>query len=342
MNNNRGRIINCSFEHLLKDVSIGILILDSKNNNSVFQNNFFKELAGEYAEFIINHIMEHICKKRLKVHNEIEVKNDLIFGFSVYPAKQIKEHFCVLISDISSEKIYLDAKCRKSYYNRLSQYSMEIAHEVGNPLTSVIMTLQVLSKNLLNWKQEQQKEYIDTSIMELKRLSNFMKRIRDFSKKYNLELKAISLEEIINRVVIQNQIRLNKKNIKIFKNIDKKIIINVDEDVFYQIIFNLIQNAIEISDNISMIRFEVDEIDDYFVKFVYFNNGPYIKSTILEKIFLPNFSTKEGGNGIGLDLSLKLMTNMGGTIKAENCKNKQGVKFILFVPIPVVGAKLIR
>lgn len=54
-----------------------------------------------------------------------------------------------------------------------------------------------------------------------------------------------------------------------------------------------------------------------------------------EKIFMPFFSTKDDGRGMGLDISRKLMSRMGGTIKAEMPEEDEGwgAKFVLYIPI---------
>ncbi len=335
----QNNIENSNIDGLMEKINIGVLMLDSTTGKILFQNSYFSDLTGEYSLFVVEHILESIrSKKKFKIHNDIEIDEKLKFGFSIYPIKTNKTKSIILVSNISSKKIYMDSKCRKDYYDKLSKYSLEIAHEVGNPLTSVIMTLQVLSKNLQNWNYELQKEYISTSIIELKRLSNFMKKLRTLSKNYDLNIRTINLKEIIDRLIFQNKARLDKKNIRIIERIDKDIRTNIDEEAFFQIVFNLIQNSIEILCDNSTISFVIEEVDEFFVKLVYSNNGPHIPEQILEKIFRPNFSTKDGGSGIGLNLSQKLITNMGGTITAENCRDKVGVRFILYIPVSEVEA----
>ncbi len=320
-------------EKLLGTVNIGILILDTINAKILFQNKYFTDLLSDHYKFFIEHLFKYIHdKKKFKIHNDIDIDDNLTFGYSIYPVNGKKDKSIILVSDISSKKIYMDAKNRKNYYKKLSKYSSEIAHEVGNPLTSVIMTLQVLSKNLLRWEIDKKEEYIETTIRELKRLSNFMTRIRDLSKDYDLEMKKINLKEIINRVILQNKARLDQNNLIIIEKINNNIEIYVDDEAFYQIIFNLIQNSIDILPAKSKISLEVEEVNNFFVKLVFSNNGPPIPESILEKIFLPFFSTKGGGSGIGLDLSLKLMTNMGGSIEVKNLKKGGGVKFTLHIP----------
>lgn len=327
-------ITSTEIDNFLGNVNIGILILDKINSKILFQNKYFIDLISDHYKFFIDHLFKYIqTKKKFKIHNDIQIEGKSTFGYSIYPVNGKKNKSMVLVSDISSKKIYMDAKNRKNYYKKLSKYSSEIAHEVGNPLTSVIMTLQVLSKNLSRWEIYQKEEYIDITIRELKRLSNFMIRIRDLSKNFELEMKNINLKEIINRVILQNKARLDQNNIFIIEKINKNIEICVDEEAFYQIIFNLIQNSLEILPVKSKIYFKIEEVNDFFVKLIFSNNGPSIPESILEKIFMPFFSTKEGGSGIGLDLSLKLMTNMGGTIEVENLKKREGVKFTLHIPV---------
>jgi signal transduction histidine kinase len=76
----------------------------------------------------------------------------------------------------------------------------------------------------------------------------------------------------------------------------------------------------------------VEEKDDFFIKLIYRNNGKSIPEESLKKIFYPLYTTREEGKGIGLAVSQKLMTRMGGTMKAISPEDGIGAKFVLYIP----------
>jgi len=102
------------------------------------------------------------------------------------------------------------------------------------------------------------------------------------------------------------------------------------------VLFNLMQNSLDClakTGEKGVIDVRIEGVGEFFVKLVFKNNGPAIRPDILEKIFMPFFSTKEEGSGMGLNISRKLMTRMGGTIKAEVPGDGDwGAGFVLYIP----------
>ena len=114
--------------------------------------------------------------------------------------------------------------------------------------------------------------------------------------------------------------------------IDEGVEVLLDKEAFHQIILNLMNNSMHILSPGQEIKIYVDDRDELFVKFVYRNNGVPIPNELMEKIFSPLYTTKDRGGGIGLAISLKLMTRMGGTMKAVPPEDGIGVKFLLYIP----------
>jgi signal transduction histidine kinase len=114
--------------------------------------------------------------------------------------------------------------------------------------------------------------------------------------------------------------------------VDKHIEISIDEGAFFQIILNLLNNSMQILSPNKEIKIYVEEVDDFFVKLVYRNNGKPIPEELMGKIFSPLYTTKGRGEGIGLPISLKLMTRMGGSMKAVPPEDGIGAKFVLYIP----------
>ena len=320
---------------MFNKIKIGILVLKKSKKEVLFLNKYFIKLAGDDSQ----HIIEVICssldsKRKVSIHNDIKIGEKSTYGFSVYPVEGKADRFVVLISDISSKKIYMEIMNNENHYRKLSKFASEITHEAGNPLTSVIMTLQVLLGNLDFWDMEKNKDYLKTSITELKRLSNFIKRVRDISIDHKIRLEEMELKSFIQMVIVQSKPDLENKNITIRENIKDNVRVKVDPDAFYKIIINLIKNSIEIlSPGSGVIKIKVEEMGDFFIKLVYENNGPVIPDEMKEKIFLPIISNNVNESVIGLDLSLKLMIKMGGTLKVENLEGGKGVRFIIYIPL---------
>ena len=232
-----------------------------------------------------------------------------------------------------NKNIYYSNTEANQFYDKLNSMMSELAHEIRNIITPVSMTLQLLLRNLA--ESEKNREYIEHAIGQMDRLFDFLEGVRDFSDKNNIQKKIVFLKEMVVEVFLKNLKLLETKNIIFINEIDDSVKVVIDEGAFNQVLYNLFQNTINcLTDSgAGMIRINVEEIDDHYVKLIYRNNGPQIPVESLEKIFLPNFSTYGEKRGLGLCISLKLMTRMGGTIRAEVPEKGWGCRFVLLIPV---------
>ncbi|MCI0471070.1 MAG: HAMP domain-containing histidine kinase, partial [Candidatus Aminicenantes bacterium] len=183
------------------------------------------------------------------------------------------------------------------------------------------------------WDDGKKKEFIKRADFEIDRLSNYLETMRNFTSAREPEKKSHYLSKVIERAIFQNSAMLESKRISIESHIDENISVWIDEDIFYQVLLNLLLNSFDILPREGKIRIEVEGVNDFMVKLVYKNNGPAIPFDIRKKILMPFFSTKKKGQGIGLALSLKQMIRMGGSLKVEDSDGEWGARFVLYLPV---------
>ena len=103
-----------------------------------------------------------------------------------------------------------------------------------------------------------------------------------------------------------------------------------DEKLFGQVMINLMTNAMDAikqnsSDNPGKITLIIRSASSHAVQFILSDNGCGIDESLVDKIFIPFFTTKEGGNGIGLSLSRQIIRKLNGKISVQSVKNKGSV-----------------
>ena len=197
---------------------------------------------------------------------------------------------------VSHRKIDVNNFCDK-FANMMS----ELAHEIHNIITPVYMTLQFIQKNIS--KPEQNMDNIKHSIKMLNRLYDLIEEVRDFSFEKEIEKRAFFLKDTVDKVFLQNLKLLETKNIIFVNEIHESSKVLIDEGAFNQVLYNLFQNTMNcLSDSgVGMIRINIEDTDEQFVKMIYRNNGPPIPEDSLEKIFIPHFSTSGKKKGLGLE-----------------------------------------
>jgi len=221
-----------------------------------------------------------------------------------------------VFSIFSSYKNAIEAKNENQKYLDVKRMSFALAHEIRNPLNSMHLSLELMKTNNESFdhlKQSENDECINILQFEIKRLDELVKRFMEYSKEIKLKYVKTSVNKLINSIIaVLTPIAAEKKvaiELKLINDID----INIDFDLIYQSLFNIIKNAIEAAPNDGFVKIECVKVNSN-VEIKVADNGPGIIPEMLPRIFDFYFSTKEEGSGIGLALTKKYIESHGGKI----------------------------
>ena len=154
-------------------------------------------------------------------------------------------------------------------------------------------------------------------------LMNFVENYRKFTKLPEPHLQEADLSALIENNLLAAGAFPGFDNIKIKKEIPDNLYFTTDEKLLAQVITNLLKNALEalLSDGIQNPALTIKLWQaDRTARIEFANNGPVIPPELREQIFVPFFTTKENGSGIGLSLSKQIMLTMGGDILLNSKK----------------------
>ncbi|MBN1574636.1 MAG: PAS domain S-box protein [Deltaproteobacteria bacterium] len=208
-----------------------------------------------------------------------------------------------------------------------------VAHELNNPLTSIIGYAQLLSKRDV---PDEIKEKLDVILRESIRSSKIVGGLLAFAREHKPERKTININD-----VLMESIKLREYDLKV-SNVDIRTSLSRDLPQTYadpyqlqQVFINLINNArdaIEEQDQGVLSISSYRENDNIVLEFE--DTGPGIPEELVNRIFDPFFTTKEAGKGTGLGLSMAygIIKEHNGTISVES-KPGIGTKFIISIPI---------
>jgi signal transduction histidine kinase len=165
-------------------------------------------------------------------------------------------------------------------------------------------------------------------------LTEFIESYRQLSRLPLPERKELLLSEILKEIKTLFEIPCREKGITFtIQPGPDKLRIMADEDQLKQVLINMVKNASEaMPDNQEpVILISVKRILDR-ISLEIFNSGRAIPPDVLEKIFVPFYSTKAEGSGIGLSLSRQIISNHGGQILVES-KEGKGTTFKIMLPV---------
>lgn len=183
-----------------------------------------------------------------------------------------------------------------------------ISHEVNNSMTGILSTMQMLEEichenNKLSYFEEP----IDACINRSTQLGQFLSRIAQVVKIPDPKLRSCNINDCITQAVTFVKSEADNRNIDISIHYSAESIIKgIDIDLFQQALINILRNAMESIDKNGKISIDFSE-NHIFIT----DNGKGIDAKIAENIFRPFFSTKKGGQGIGLMMIADILTKHG-------------------------------
>lgn len=237
--------------------------------------------------------------------------------------------------DITEQKILERQVVRSQKMETFGTLAAGIAHEVGNPLTSISSLVQVVQRQSNDDFVQEKLELVKNQI---NRIAKIIRELVDFSRPSTHEVKDVSinlvLREAINIVQYGKKARSIKFNIALEENLP---FVQAVHDQLLQVFLNILMNAVDASMGIadSSIAILTKQSDER-VEISITDNGTGIAEKNISKIFDPFFTTKEVGKGTGLGLwvSLGIIRNFGGDIHVES---EEGKSTTFVVRLPVKG-----
>ncbi len=318
---------------------INIPFFDNKmSNNSNISNfiitylNIFLVVMGISALIVILMTrktlqpLEMIQDKMQKIN--LGGKNEAIEWKSKDEIGDLIEIYNKLIKELEISANKLMRSERETAWREMAR---QVAHEIKNPLTPMKLNIQFLQ---MAWDEKNPdidrklRETTKSILEQIDILSNIATAFSDYAKLPKKNIETFNLKEVIvNTINLYN----NNDNIKIdiIEENESDYVINSDKNNLSIVFGNILKNAIQaigkkengriefrITDNGGRYRIEISD------------NGCGIGEEEKKKIFMPNFTTKSSGMGVGLSIVYDILQTLGGNITFESEVGK-GTTFIV-------------
>jgi two-component system NtrC family sensor kinase len=213
-----------------------------------------------------------------------------------------------------------------------------VAHELNNPLTSIVGYSELISDEVQSGPARQK---LDKMVREAQRMKRIIENLLRFARQNNLEKKSANLELLLQDVLALREYHLRNHDVQVHVQIEPDLPpVALDEDQFKQILLNLLNNSIDALESVpeKSIRIEAARRDARVV-LRFDDSGPGFSD--VNRVFDPFYTTKPVGKGTGLGLSIcyGIVKEHGGEIYAANLE-PNGARVILELPLhaPVFAA----
>ena len=200
-----------------------------------------------------------------------------------------------------------------------------ITHEIMNTVAPIASLSDALSKE----EDLDVKAGLETISESSKDLIRFVESYRSITQVAPPVRKAVMVDELIDRVMRLNKAKIAEQGATLAyqaKTLD--LLIYVDEGQIMQVFNNLIKNAVQAGATSIRIIADLNSEDQTVIRVA--NNGKAIPLRQIEEIFVPFYTTKPNGTGIGLSLSRQIMVRHNGILNLEQSDNQMTVFRLVF------------
>jgi two-component system, sporulation sensor kinase E len=210
----------------------------------------------------------------------------------------------------------------------VGELSASVAHEIRNPLTSLIGFVQLLQV------EDQKHQFYYTIMMdELTRINHIVGELLLLAKPQHLKFQKADIKKIMFDVISLLNTEANLYNIQIDSHsAQQELWIECEPNQLKQLFINLIKNAIEASTSGQKVQVLIEKVEKDKISITIKDVGIGISKERLEKIGEPFYSSKEKGTGLGLTVSFKIVQSHHGTIQFES-KLNQGTSVHIILPM---------
>lgn len=331
-------------QKVLELVDTGILSYETDNGNIIWMNESLKKILEipylktihslEKRDTILyNQIIGLAPGERVisTIHRE-RTNLKVVLSSIAFQTEEIK-YKLIAFQNVNEA---LDETESKAWHKLLSVMTHEIMNSVA-PISSLSNTLQIRLKQLIKGTPDPDNlaEDIELGIETIRKRSEgllkFTETYRNLNKITKAKLAKVHISELFGSIHRLMQPNLTQKNIDVeIILIEPLLSVEIDVGLIEQVLINLILNAIDAVKNKPDPKIVLSAYTDNDSKIIIklADNGSGMSEEIMDKIFVPFFSTKKNGNGIGLSLCKQIMLVHKGSIFVQSVEN-EGTAFYL-------------
>jgi PAS domain S-box-containing protein len=243
--------------------------------------------------------------------------------------------FAVILTDITRDKQTTEARIENERTSSVLLLAAGVAHELGNPLNSLTIHLQLIERKLKKLRLSRDADSLADSIricqQEVTRLDGIVTNFLEAIRPQPPDLAETNLADVLAEVLAFQQRELADRGIRVEAETEADLpAVMADRNQVKQVFFNIVKNAVEAMQPGGSLRIR-SRADDENVYLLFGDSGAGIKQEDLVRLFQPYHTTKPGGHGLGLTIVQRIMREHGGQIGIES---KEGVGTLVTVQFP--------
>jgi two-component system, sporulation sensor kinase E len=335
-------------ETVFNSIQEGIIVTDSKGRIT-YLNNAACELFGLEADDSLGKRLdervrgldwESLSRSEVAVSRDMEIfyPANRFINFYIVPLlieRQSAEDkidiaaepvgHAIILRDITETRRSEQQTLESERSNALTLLAAGVAHEIGNPLNSLNIHLQLIereTRKLDGAKRAELRESVEVARGEVSRLDSIISQFLRAIRPTRPQLRPENVNSIVEEAVRFFALEIKDRDIVVEQELRSDLpLLQLDRDQMKQAFYNVIKNSFEAMKSRGILRIRTD-MDDSHVIVRFTDSGGGISADNLSRVFEPYFTTKNSGTGLGLLIVRRIIREHGGEMSIESSQGK--------------------
>jgi signal transduction histidine kinase len=257
-----------------------------------------------------------------------------ILDVYITPAALESRESVVILRDITEKREQAARALESERVGAITLLAAGVAHEIGNPLNSLHIHLQLMERDLRDLPASTQKKLgksVKVAKEEVARLDYIISQFLGAVRPVPLQLVRVSVNRLLEEVLQFMSAEIENRGVKVETDFGASLPATMlDVDQLKQAFFNLIKNSLQAMSSGGKLTVKTNELGDHVVVTIA-DTGEGIDPDRIKKIFEPFYTTKESGTGLGLLIVDRVVRQHGGWVEVSSRKGK-GTTFRIAFP----------
>lgn len=353
---------NAFFRQAIDRLDVGLIILDNNSKVKIINNTAglllgisenrlkTKKIFQCPLDPVLLGVLDRaITQRKDRYEQELYVTfpKELLLRLGIYPVGEVVEDevlgWIVTVQDITEFRRTSSQRFQTEKLKALVTMASILAHELGNPLNSLSIHLELIDRALRGMPERYKgkiQKFCGIARAEVKRLDDIVTRFLQATRPLKPRFLEGDIHKVLDDTIELLSPELKKNKIIVERDYNSDVPrIYIDHLQMRQAFINIIKNAIEAMTKNGRLVIRT-ALEDSRIKISFTDNGIGIPEDELDKIFEPYYSTKREGSGLGLVIVHRVIRDHGGTIEVKS-KLGRGTTVDIYLPIEPRGPRLL-